>query len=250
MTHRTRLSADSDALVKQADFKPRLRLAALVFCTAVLLILGQAVNAAPLNLTPSYPDLASGGTIDYDSGTGTFTLVDNNVMTLTPPPGTGFEFITDDVGSFGAASYSLVANFVGGVFQNGTVTVTGKAYSGNTDWISGTIVQADLSAFGFSGVGQAVVFEFGMANVTGDMAAFGSSGGIIAASFDLVDGSSNPIIGDWDPLDNNDPTYFLSDFSGTASSVDTFVPVPAAVWLFGSAILGLVGLARRKRVSN
>jgi hypothetical protein len=28
---------------------------------------------------------------------------------------------------------------------------------------------------------------------------------------------------------------------------DTFVPVPAAVWLFGSGLLGLVGVARRKR---
>lgn len=30
---------------------------------------------------------------------------------------------------------------------------------------------------------------------------------------------------------------------------DTFVPVPAAVWLFGSGLLGLVGVARRKHRS-
>jgi len=29
--------------------------------------------------------------------------------------------------------------------------------------------------------------------------------------------------------------------------VDTVVPVPAAVWLFGSGLLGLVGMARRKK---
>jgi hypothetical protein len=39
---------------------------------------------------------------------------------------------------------------------------------------------------------------------------------------------------------------------GSGASVDTFtlnvgaVPVPAAVWLFGSGLLGLVGVARRK----
>jgi hypothetical protein len=31
-------------------------------------------------------------------------------------------------------------------------------------------------------------------------------------------------------------------------SVST-VPVPAAAWLFGSGLLGLVGVARRKKVS-
>ncbi|MGD2138699.1 MAG: VPLPA-CTERM sorting domain-containing protein, partial [Gammaproteobacteria bacterium] len=31
--------------------------------------------------------------------------------------------------------------------------------------------------------------------------------------------------------------------------VETAVPLPAAVWLFGSGLLGLVGIARRKRMS-
>lgn len=43
-----------------------------------------------------------------------------------------------------------------------------------------------------------------------------------------------------------------SVFSGlwdTNSFSTTVVPVPAAVWLFGSGLLGLVGVARRKRAS-
>ena len=39
------------------------------------------------------------------------------------------------------------------------------------------------------------------------------------------------------------------NFSGATMGMDmvaTFVPVPAAVWLFGSGLLGLVGVARRK----
>ena len=35
--------------------------------------------------------------------------------------------------------------------------------------------------------------------------------------------------------------------SGSESFVNNPVPVPAAVWLFGSGLLGLVGVARRKR---
>lgn len=41
---------------------------------------------------------------------------------------------------------------------------------------------------------------------------------------------------------------FTGSNSGTDSFViDTVVPVPAAVWLFGSGLLGLAGLSRRKR---
>ena len=38
--------------------------------------------------------------------------------------------------------------------------------------------------------------------------------------------------------------------SGTASTATTVIPVPAAVWLFGSGLLGLVGVARRKANSQ
>jgi hypothetical protein len=36
--------------------------------------------------------------------------------------------------------------------------------------------------------------------------------------------------------------------SGSISPVVSSIPVPAAVWLFGSGLLGVVGLARRKKV--
>ena len=35
---------------------------------------------------------------------------------------------------------------------------------------------------------------------------------------------------------------------GSESFVNTLVPVPAAVWLFGSGLIGLAGFARRKKV--
>ncbi len=37
------------------------------------------------------------------------------------------------------------------------------------------------------------------------------------------------------------------DMKGTLTPVHSAVPVPAAVWLFGSGLLGLVGVARRKK---
>jgi hypothetical protein len=56
-----------------------------------------------------------------------------------------------------------------------------------------------------------------------------SQSGII--QFTLADGGVNLISG-------------FIDSNGTG---ETLVPVPAAVWLFGSGLLGLVGLARRKK---
>ncbi len=48
----------------------------------------------------------------------------------------------------------------------------------------------------------------------------------------------------------NDPYYdgytYNYDISATVSSV----PVPAAAWLFGSGLLGLVGIAKRKKARN
>ena len=53
-------------------------------------------------------------------------------------------------------------------------------------------------------------------------------------------------------IDSNSLTSldgFLTGFtaSGTGEVQGTVVPVPAAVWLFGSGLLGLAGIARRKK---
>lgn len=50
--------------------------------------------------------------------------------------------------------------------------------------------------------------------------------------FDAYDDSGNLVSGTW------------TDFQMTP------VPIPAAVWLFGSGLLGLVGIARRKKIKS
>ena len=90
----------------------------------------------------------------------------------------------------------------------------------------------DLSAFGWSG--SQGILEFEIINMTGwahDAWAPDSTTEHImlnTAAFDLNGVSS------------------VKAFNATADGF-AVVPVPAAVWLFGSGLLGLVGIARRKR---
>lgn len=81
--------------------------------------------------------------------------------------------------------------------------------------------------------------------------------------FDWSNSVDIPVAHQWDITDNGDGTAdatsifariltptpsfpgFQPQFSGTLNQV----PVPAAAWLFGSGLLGLVGIARRRRNS-
>lgn len=51
------------------------------------------------------------------------------------------------------------------------------------------------------------------------------------------------------PMDNGPFEFFNANFDMTSITIVNPVPVPAAVWLFGSGLLGLVGVARRRKVS-
>lgn len=79
---------------------------------------------------------------------------------------------------------------------------------------------------------------------------FGYSAGLIGTTEDLrlSFDSSAAFVSGFLETDGVDPFTFwdLAVISATTSVPAPAVPVPAAVWLFGSGLLGLVGLARRK----
>ena len=65
---------------------------------------------------------------------------------------------------------------------------------------------------------------------------------ILAAAW----GGEGSVILKFGAVDRLDFTFDITSFSLTEASPPS-VPIPAAVWLFGSGLLGLVGVARRKK---
>jgi hypothetical protein len=85
-------------------------------------------------------------------------------------------------------------------------------------------------------------------------------GGAIAETGVFIDGPNNTYL-DAFAFDTAD-VLLLGDFDlvvaagqdatilvGVDSFGEAFVPVPAAVWLFGSGLLGMIGIARRKQAA-
>jgi hypothetical protein len=61
-----------------------------------------------------------------------------------------------------------------------------------------------------------------------------------------MDGNSDGIMGI--PMASGGPfASFNANFNANLTATPDPVPIPAAVWLFGSGLLGLVGIARRKK---
>lgn len=225
----------------------------------------QAAGAATLGVQVYDPDLSSpGATINYDftalctssnGGVGTAACgtrdkgKDYDVLSEADSFGlltismSGNQVLTNIDGDFegiAGGSYSLTANFDGaGSFVDGTVVATGTSIVAGSDFTSGTIVTGDLTDFGYGGSGAAGTFDFFFDNVGGDMAAFYTTyAGIVINTSTLSSASGN-----WDTggLD------FQANFSATSANVNTTVPIPAAIWLFGSGLLGLFGSARARR---
>ena len=70
-----------------------------------------------------------------------------------------------------------------------------------------------------------------------------TNGGLTYTSTPVTDSNGTNAVGGLAMLSDSSFPGFNANFNFTAAAV----PVPAAVWLFGSGLLGLVGVARRKK---
>ena len=183
------------------------------------------VQAAPLNLTLlDTPDIASSFiSVGYNAGSDAFTA-------------SGFALELDDDGSVppetitdGAFDITASIDAAGALNLGGTLNINGTVAS--LGFNSGTLLTGSLTAFGFKDSGgEPLEFLF---SVTGGDAA-GLYGGVGSIGGIILSGDTG-FTGD-----------FNFDFTGDGTAVADVapVPLPAAVWLFGAGLLGLVGIGR------
>ena len=136
------------------------------------------------------------------------------------------------------------------ILANGDVVVS---YFLGTSTLVGNIASEDFGFFLDSTANNRGGIFFSDSALNGDntdhLAAYQGVGDTIQiGNFDEGIWGANEYILAWEDLDcaiGCDGDY--TDFVVLIESI-TPVPVPAAVWLFGSGLLGLIGVARRKKV--
>ena len=201
----------------QRGFCASLLIAALtlgVSAPAQASLLGLTLNDAP-DISVSFISTS------YDSGTGAFTA-DGFASSLDGDAITGGGFDLD----------AIIDN--SGNLTSGMFSITGTLPGFGPSLLSGT-----LTDFGSGTVDD--VFEFLFTVDDGDLASlYGGVGNLLGGIILHEHGFG----GDWgsDFVNVASPTALPPGFSDVG-----VVPVPAAVWLFGSALLGLAGFGRHTR---
>lgn len=158
--------------------------------------------------------------------------------------------------SLGAASNAsalaidiTAMNFGSTSAASGTVDTDnlGTTFNGsffNAPWVATTLSTQTGGTFNFAGTSVQGAFSYNVALGAGETA-FGTyftwsvNPDIPVVAVFNQDGSSGQAV----PMQ-------IGPFPGQAPTFQgTVVPVPAAAWLFGSGLLGLVGIARRKKAA-
>lgn len=202
---------------------------------AALLLASGAANAAvvtQLNVTSGQfgmndPINGSGD----ESAIGPFTLTMGSYQGVESfDAGTGTTSVANPIVTWAFGYFGNVNNFTAASSANPAVTGGGPAPSGTTDDVAGTI-SLDLSSWFAEWNGTS--FNQGDANATGTYNAV--TGEFTVGWSSLINGGTfNGKTGYW-------------ELTGTADV--SAVPVPAAVWLMGSGLVGLASVARRRKVA-
>ncbi|MSR09050.1 MAG: hypothetical protein EXR82_05900 [Gammaproteobacteria bacterium] len=206
------------------------------------------------------------GPQDWAKSYGLLTITLDGAQSLNPY-GSGSLAVSNSSGTnysltvvlgFGSGGTTLSGILLTDPFTTDATTYTsallGKGLTSNALFQSGTLITGTPTSaiprgyatfFGYSGLDAAGTFEFAFTSTGGDMAPTnGTPGYVIASTFNLV----HPLLPVGTPVESWDSkgiTFWKNNFSASSTTVDSYVPVPPAVWLFGSALASFGWLRRR-----
>ena len=239
-------------------------------------VIGSAIAVA-LGSSMFTATTAQATTLNFDAGVGVCvvggTYPDCLYGASDVVSGSFFSMDADGNGSVAGNEKTPISQFNGIILD--TIQAASGSHTGVIDGTENPNIDNPWEFFGNTGMHQTtspvtVLTDDGAGNMTldfsgwnvtwngiasipmgGDTANFASDTGIATLTCAVDCGDGDTYVLDYAahvPL--NDP----SNFGGVAYALHlegtiSAVPVPAAVWLFGSGLLGLVGVARRKKTA-
>jgi len=240
----------------------------------------SSAHGALIGVTPAWPTITTASTdVTYNFVTGTGGVMTINGTAASNLASQTIKFFSGDAAHNICASniinsscnpvtqttYSLTANFdASGFFSGGTLNILGyvdgdtstnttyQPYGGLAN--SGTLLTANLTAIGFNGQSGTsaydnLVLDFTYALTGGDFNLLypGGDGGL-KWNGRVNTGGLATYGGNWDAQASPfTKSFSCTGSSGCVSTLNTYVPLPAAVWLFGSGLIGMFGFATRPR---
>ena len=189
--------------------------------------------------TVEFTDTAVTGTFDLGAGTGTFASgvpfngshwnADVDAMFQTPGTGQTWNWTNSITNTGGSCRTGVTLDGCAG--QTLLLTLPGVGYTFDIGGGSAGLGQFAAGVF-FDWSTQQDIPVLAVMDILDD-----PSDGVMAVSSDGTPMATPPFAGQ------------TAAFGGTLTCMDCQpppIPIPAAVWLFGSGLLGLVGVARRK----
>lgn len=211
---------------------------------------GKSGFSGPQDWGKSYGRL----TITFD-GSQSLNPYGNGALAVSNSSGTNYSLTV--ILGFGAGGTTLSGILVNDPWTGDTAytsALSAKGATSNALFQSGTLLTATPTSavpwgrsavFGYSGSDAAGTFEFAALAAGGDMApTAGTRAYVIASTFNLV----HPLLPVGIPVETWDSkgiNFWKNNFSASSTVVDSYVPVPTAVWLFGSALASFGWLRRR-----
>jgi hypothetical protein len=180
-------------------------------------------------VAPSYPAFGTSVNVTYDKFGG-----GKSVLKATYDSCVNFSVLSfsNPVFKVKKTSYTLTSNFIHNKFESGTLTISGQI-EGLGITTTQTLLTANLTKFAIGDRGK--TYGWNTSNIV-----------------------CNPLINAYEQCTKAEVVYLgledahktLGGEWRTKATALTSVPIPAAAWMFGSGVMGLAAVARRKKKTS